>query len=77
MLNGYKSIFPPKQNKHCCHTSVNPSQKGTLFVRFSSQFIGVFIISTADKCFGLLILISIERKTKNSLKNIYKFLENQ
>ena len=36
---------------------------------FSSQFIGVFIISTADYSFELLVLISAVRKTKKSLKN--------
>jgi len=36
---------------------------------FSSQFIGVFIISTADHGFRLMVLISAVRKTKNSLKN--------
>ena len=35
----------------------------------SSQFIGVLIISTTDHGFGLLVLISSLRKTKNSLKN--------
>ena len=34
-----------------------------------SQFIVVFIISTADYNFGLLVLISTVRKIKKSLKN--------
>ena len=41
-----------------------------LYLKVSSQFTVVFIIfSTADNCFGLLVLISTVRKTKNSLKN--------
>ena len=38
------------------------------FLIVSSQFIVVFTFSTADNCFGLLVLISTVRSTKNSLK---------
>ena len=37
-------------------------------VRFSSKFIGVFIISTADYSLELLFLVSAVGKTKNSLE---------
>ena len=35
-------------------------------VRFSTQSIVVFIISTADYSFGLVVVISTVRKTKNN-----------
>ena len=38
-----------------------------IFFRFSSQFIGVTIISTADYSFGFLVLISIVRETEENL----------
>ena len=37
--------------------------------KVASQFIVVFVISTADCSFGLLVLISTVRIIKNSLKN--------
>jgi len=41
-----------------------------LFLKVSSQFIVVLIIfSTADNCFGLLVLISTVRETIYCLKN--------
>ena len=49
-------------------THIEPPFDG-LLVRISIEFIVVFIISTADYSFGLLILISTVRKTKKSLKN--------
>ena len=49
-----------------------------LFLIVSSQFIVVFTLSTADNCFGLVVLISTVRWSKNSLKmfrnNIIKIL---
>ena len=36
-----------------------------LLVRLSCKFIVVFIISTADYSFGLLVIISTVRKKKN------------
>ena len=43
---------------------------GQKLLKVSSQFLVVFIVfSTADNCFGLLVLISTVRGTKTSLKN--------